>query len=424
MTSAMKLLCIIEATTVTGPAKNLLSFCRLMRARKAGANGLPHLDVSIVTFDRVSEASENLPNAFVAAAREAGVTIDVIPERFRFDPKVIKQLNEIVAHRAPDIIQTHMIKSHFLVKLSGLMKKYPWVAYHHGYTTTDLKMRVYNQLNRWSLPSATRVITVCEAFANRLSRTRVGPDRIKVCHNSVVAPREVSVDERQALRRKLGIAGDELVMLAVGRLSLEKGHHDLVKATAMLRDLDPSAKFKLVIVGDGPERESLTQAVTQQDLDRQILFIGHVGDVAPFYAIADVLALTSHSEGSPNVLLEAMSAGIPAVATAVGGVPEIAIAEENALIVPARDPQRFASALHRVLSDPELRRTLGENARRHVVDHFSPASYADSLVKIYQELLPKFVSGPGAVAPGPSTQGSFHDPVAIPTRRDSESLSA
>src|SRR5207302_6778592 len=199
---------------VTGPAKNLLNFCRLTRSREFYVDESSRVEVSLVTFDRATGANSAKPNAFMQAFRDEGITVDVIPERFRFDPLLITKLRKIAARRAPDLIQTHMIKSHFLIKLSGLGKKYPWIAYHHGYTTTDLKMQAYNQLNRWSLPSATRVITVCDAFAKQLSRTGVRPDRIVVCHNSVAAPRRVTNEEQQVLKGKLGIAADERVVLA------------------------------------------------------------------------------------------------------------------------------------------------------------------------------------------------------------------
>jgi glycosyltransferase involved in cell wall biosynthesis len=114
------------------------------------------------------------------------------------------------------------------------------------------------------------------------------------------------------------------VIVSIGRLSREKGHDDLVHAIAGVREMDPGLKFKVLLVGDGPEREHLEATVADLRLSNEILFVGHVSDVAPFYSIADVMALPSHSEGSPNVLLEAMAAGIPSVATEVGGVPEIA----------------------------------------------------------------------------------------------------
>lgn len=382
----MKILSIIEATTVTGPAKNLLNFCRLVRAPEFCRDGVPQIEVSIVTFDRVPGNGDSTANAFVAAARDSGITVDVITERFRFDRAVIKQLRDIVARRAPDVIQTHMIKSHFLVKLSGLGKQYPWIAYHHGYTSTDLKMQFYNQLNRWSLPSADLVIAVCGEFAKQLAASGVQKDRIRVSHNSVKPPRIISSGERQTLRERFGIAGDEKVLLAVGRLSREKGHADLIESIALLRTAEPDLKFRLLIVGEGPEQANLARAVTDRNIASQVVFVGHVTDVALFYAIADVLALPSHSEGSPNVLLEAMAAGLPVVATSVGGVPEIATSEVNALLVPARDPSAFAEALRRALTELELTRTLKSNAITRARE-FSPESHAQSLIKIYEQLI-------------------------------------
>jgi len=406
--SAMKILSIIEATTVTGPAKNLLNFCRLVRSPEFCRDGIPQVEVSIVTFDRVTENGDSAANTFVTAARAAGITVDVIKERFRFDRAIIKQLRDIVARRAPDIIQTHMIKSHFLVKLSGLGKQYPWIAYHHGYTSTDLKMQFYNQLNRWSLPSADLVIAVCGEFANQLAASGVQKDRIRVSHNSVKAPRSISSNEQQTLRERFGIARDEKVVLAVGRLSREKGHADLIESVGLLRTAEPDLKFKLLIVGDGPEQPNLTRAVTQRNLDSHVVFVGHVSDVAPFYAIADLLALPSHSEGSPNVLLEAMAAGLPIVATRVGGVPEIATSEVNALLVPSRDPSAFAVALRRALTEPELAAKLRNNAIVRVRD-FSPEAHARSLIEFYQGLL----SATGTVATASTTQAAPFDPLAI-----------
>jgi glycosyltransferase involved in cell wall biosynthesis len=424
----MKLLSIIEGTTVNGPAKNLLKFCRLMRSPEFCADGIPRIDVSIVTFHRpaVSESravatgsygssfvfdpiatAPGSDTALVATARELDITVDVITERFRFDPQVLPQLREIIAQRAPDIIQTHMIKSHFLAKLSGLTKTYPWVAYHHGYTTTDLKMRAYNQLDRWSLPSAARVITVCAEFARDLTQSGVQKERIAVRHNAVIAPRNVTSDEQQRLRDRLRVGNDERVVLAVGRLSREKGHADLIYAMSVLRELDSELRFKLLIVGEGPEQANLSRAVTERNLASQVVFVGHVTDVAPFYAIADVLALPSHSEGSPNVLLEAMAAGVPVVATSVGGVPEIATTEENALLVASHDPQTFASAMHRVLSDETLAKKLAANGRERVANDFSPQSHARSLIKIYEE-----VTVPRAITSGSYNSSGLLDPVA------------
>jgi glycosyltransferase involved in cell wall biosynthesis len=407
----MKILSIIEATTVTGPAKNLLNFCRLMQTPEFAVDGRPLVEVSIVTFHR-GEASPT-PNAFVEAARDLGIAVDVINERFRFDRSAIHQLREIVARRKPDLIQTHMIKSHFLVKLAQLNKQHPWIAYHHGYTSTDAKMLVYNQLNRWSLPSADRVIAVCEAFAKQLVRAGVRRERISICHNSVKPPRNISKDEQQSLRANFQISNDERVIVCVGRLSREKGHNDLIHAIALVHEMEPTLKFKLLLVGDGPERAHLETVVRDLRIQEQVVFVGHVADVAAFYSIADVLALPSHSEGSPNVLLEAMAAGLPIVATAVGGVPEIAMSGENSLLTSPHQPQEFADALLTVLTDHVPAKRLATNAIMRARE-FSPEAHALQLVCIYQELL----SERGAISKGSKTQPNLYDPVATAARSD------
>ena len=402
MTTTIKLLALMEATTVTGPAKHLIGFCRQARLSDPDAEGLLRVEASIVTFRRAPRstaaggkdeasilggAEAEAPNSFVAAAREAGIEVDVLSERFRFDTRVAAQLREVVARRAPDIIETHMVKSHFLVKTLGFGRRLPWVAYHHGYTTTDLKMRLYNQLNRWTLPSASRVITVCEPFARQLARSGVAREKISVRHNSISPAPPPGADEVDALRRRLGLNGEERIILSVGRLSREKGHVDLVEALGELRRLNAGLDFKLLIVGEGPERERVERAGVSVGVGDRIVFAGHTDDVRPFYSLADVLVLPSHSEGSPLVLLEAMSAGLPVVATRVGGVPEIVSDGESALLVAPRDARGMAAALDRALVDDGLARMLAANASARVAKHFSPASQARALVEIYSRLV-------------------------------------
>src|ERR1051325_699238 len=147
-TSLVKILAVMEAGSVTGPAKNLLTFCR--SALDHNFPGLPRIETSIATFRR--GPSERFPDGFVDAAVNLDIQIDVIQERFRFDPQVLTDLRKTIRRLSPDIIQTHNVKSHFLIRLSGLWREIPWVAFHHGYTTTDWKMRAYTRLDRLSLP--------------------------------------------------------------------------------------------------------------------------------------------------------------------------------------------------------------------------------------------------------------------------------
>jgi glycosyltransferase involved in cell wall biosynthesis len=151
-------------------------------------------------------------------------------------------------------------------------------------------------------------------------------------------------------------------------------------------EINPALNFKLVIVGEGPERARLEIELRSAGLSGRAVFAGQTADVQTYYEIADVLALPSHSEGSPNVLLEAMAAGLAVVATAVGGVPEIAVNEETALLVAPKDAQSFARALDRVSQDAELGRKLGRAASAHVTQKFSQTAYVRSLLHVYQGL--------------------------------------
>jgi glycosyltransferase involved in cell wall biosynthesis len=189
------------------------------------------------------------------------------------------------------------------------------------------------------------------------------------------------------LRTRLGIAHGERVVLTVGRLSREKAHIDLLAAYKLLQDTNPAIASKLIIVGDGPERARLEATVDAQGLKEHVIFAGQVSEVQVFYAAADVVVLPSHSEGSPNVLLEAMAASLPIVATAVGGVTEVVKTEESALLVPAQDPNALAAAIARVLTDQDLASRLITKSAALIAERFTPPKYVRALVEIYREVI-------------------------------------
>ena len=384
--SNLKILALVEATTINAVARNVLDFqsgaCELHETDP----DFPTVEVSIVTFDRpvAGPASEN---EFIAAARARGMRVDVINERGRFDRRIVPALRRLVDEIKPDVVVTHSVKSHFVMFRSRLWLQVPWVAYHHGYTATDLKMRFYNLFDRRSLPRADRVLTVCKAFANDLAQQKgLARSRISVLHNSIRPVPRATKAEALALREQLGITIGDRIILSVGRLSKEKAQADLIRAFARLRDTNPDLQAKLVIVGEGPERAKLEAETNSTGVADRVIFTGQVSNVRPYYAITDVLANVSHSEGSPYVLLEAMAAGVPIVATAVGGVPEMLSDGESATLVPPGDSAAMAAAMGRLLKDEDLSRRLVTNASDLAANRFSPETYVRSLVNIYSDI--------------------------------------
>ena len=386
--SPLRLVAILEATTVNAVARNVLDFCEGLASLQRQAADWANVELSIITFDRAATVNSRAtaPDGFVTVARAAGITIDVVRERFRFDLSVVSALKNLVARRAPDVITTHNVKSHFLARVCRFHRERPWVAFHHGYTSTDLKNRAYNQLDRWSLARADRIVAVCRAFALQLRGRGIPAERIVVHHNSISPQAPAHTKDVREVRERFAIGNGCYFVLTVGRLSREKGHLDLVMAFAKLRATCPRLPTKLVVVGEGPERAAIEATVRAHGLQDDVHLAGYIRDVRPFYAAADVFVLPSHSEGSPYVLLEAMSAGVPVVATAVGGIPEILTHEKTGFIVAPRDAVSLASAIRCVLQDADLARHVAANASALILRRYSLEPYVRALLHFYRSL--------------------------------------
>lgn len=376
---AIRVLDFMEASWVGGPAKNLIEFAR--QASNADTS-FPRVSIQVATFER----SDSESNEFVGACRNAAIPVHVIRERFALDPAIVRAVSRLIETYDPDIVQTHSVKSHFLMRLTGAYRSRRWIAFHHGYTLTNLKMRLYNQLDRWSLPSARKVVTVCRPFASDLQRIGVPRERITTRHNAVRPFYPAASKQVIELHQALGIPDHAQILLAIGRLSREKGQADLIRAVGVLRNQHPESTLRLILVGDGPDRSSLEALARRSGVHDWINFAGHQADVAPYYSLANVMVLPSWSEGSPNVLLEAMAAGLPIVATAVGGIPEIVSASGAALLVERKQPKALARRIAEILGDENLKHEL-RVAARSAASAYSPERYYHSLLAVYRSCL-------------------------------------
>jgi glycosyltransferase involved in cell wall biosynthesis len=378
-TDPIRILTVIENQMATGPARILIEFARSAAQPEPG---FAAVRVALVTYQRGSGESR-----LAEAAREAGLEVFTIPERGRFDTSVLDGLRRVVDRYRPDILESRNVKSHFLIRLLGLHKRYPWVAWNHGYTATSLLDQTYSQLDRWSLPAAFRAVTVCGPFADRMAALGLQRNDITVLHNFVKPFQHPSEQEVRDARIRIGLSDAEVVILAAGRLSQEKGQANLLGATAQLVRMGDLPPFRVVIVGDGPERDALSRQAETFGISDKVVFAGFQRDMAPYFAMAHILALPSHSEGSPNVVLEAMSAGLPIAATNVGGVPEILEDGKTGLLVPARDPVAMAAAIRQLMTDAELSRRLGASAQAEARSAYTLESYRHKLVRFYQGTL-------------------------------------
>jgi glycosyltransferase involved in cell wall biosynthesis len=373
----IRVLAFLEATYVSGPAKNVLDFAR----QAAGFEEASRVCTEIAAF-QTSRGEDELTRAVASA----GLRLHGIEQRSLPNPSTVREVRQVIAASKPDIIQTHSIKSHFLVRISGAWKQCPWVAFHHGYTRTVLRLRAYNHFDRWSLRQAARVVTVSRAFAGELRRMGIAEDRITVLHNAISpdwGTRAADPHLRAATRSRMGIGVEESVVLMVGRLSREKRHDLFLQAIHRMRH----TKIRAVIAGEGPERTAISQIIASLGIEGRVTLAGHQTDVTPCYAAADLVVISSDTEGSPNALLEAMAAGKPVVATAVGGIPEIVTHEDTALLVSPGNPGKLADAIALVVSSPDQARSMAERARALIVSHHSPQQRARFLAGLYASIL-------------------------------------
>ena len=323
----------------------------------------PDIDVTLVgTSPDVVER--------VGAARP-GIDIEVIPRvRNKADVRAIARHVRVLRRLRPDVLHAnldHQWDGQYAM-LAGLVSRTPILAAVHAvWPHPD---RLQRTLMR-TLATRVDVYVAVSAFVARSTELLLGlpAGAVRVVYNGV-APVPALAARRASRRPVVG---------AVGRLSHEKGLDTLLRAIESVPDCD------LVIVGDGDERSNLVALAASLGIADRVRFAGWVEPPWVTHVSFDVLALPSHYEGFPLVLLEAMQAGIPVVATAVGGIPEMIVDGDDGILVAPQDPDALAGAIKGLLGDPEGRAAITARARA-VAERFTTARMVAEFEALYREL--------------------------------------
>ena len=220
---------------------------------------------------------------------------------------------------------------------------------------------------------------------------------------------ETAAANRATTRAELGITDDEFLVVQVARLDPIKDHATAIRAIGLAARQNP--RIRLLIVGDGPQKATLEQEIGRLGVADRVTMLGLRDDVGRLLAAADAFLLTSVSEGIPVTVLEAMAAGVPVVATSVGGLPELVSDRVSGLLAPAGDAQQLAAALVRLAADPALGAALAARAKQRAESDFSEARMLSSYERIYRELLSSRVVAAEPIVNGRQGQpaGRMHD---------------
>ena len=316
-------------------------------------------------------------------ARETGVKPVILADHGPLDVSLLWRIRRELDRCRCRILHTHDFKSD--VVGWGVARTIPGlqlVATAHGWSRpVDAKHRLYQGLDRWVLRRFPRVLTVSEDTASRLVRAGIRRSRVTVIPNGVDVEQWKPVGKAP---RPAGFPSEGSVVGVVGRLSLDKDVETVIDALARLVGSFPGTT--LVVVGEGPRRAALEKRAREAGMQERVRFLGYRADMREIYAALDLFVQSSRTEGMPNTILEAMAMGRPVVATAVGGVPEMIRDGQDGLLFPVGDAETLAARLKALLEDAELRRRLGEQARRRVEERFSFAARLRRLEDLYEEM--------------------------------------
>jgi len=335
------------------------------------------------------EEERQLRSACAGFAVEPSLRRDISPLQ---DLTALLRLYRLIRDGGFDIVHTHTSKAGFIGRLAAWLAGAPIIVHSpHGHVFygyfSPLKTKVFILLEKLAARVTDRLLCLTRMEIKDHLKLGVGWRGIFDVLPSGVPLEKFAAPSTppDAVRRKLGIPPDAIVTGCVARLDPVKGIRHLILAFSLLADIEPPPY--LLLVGDGEDREELERLAREKGVAPRVIFAGHRHDVPDLLHAMDVFALPSLNEGYGKAIVEAMCAGRPVVATAVGGVPSLVTNEETGLLVPPANPEALAVVLRRLISDPLSRTRIARAGLRSVSDDFSVEAMNRKLEEIYTNLL-------------------------------------
>lgn len=314
------------------------------------------------------------------ALREGGIPVTDLRIERRSDPRYLVQLYRFLRRQRPDILHTWMFHANVPGRIAGRLARVPVIV--SSERTMGQESMTRYRLNRLTQRLVDRHVCVSQAVAEFVTReVGVLPERVVVIPNGIDPERHAALPDRAEARKRLGLPEQRLLVGTVASLRAVKRVDLLLDAVARV----PTAE--VCIVGGGRERAALERRAERLGIAHRAHFAGEQRDPRPWLAAFDVFALASDWEGMPNAVLEAMAAGLPVVATRVGGVPELVVPGETGLLVDRGDPAALANAIEQLSLDAPLRRRLGAQGRARAFDRFPFARTVEQTEALYAALL-------------------------------------
>ncbi len=342
------------------------------------------IEPAILCLDAVGELGERY--------RDRGVPVVCLGRRPGLDLRAARRIAGEVRRRRLEVLHAHQYGPYFYAALARLAggRRARLVLTEHGRHHPDVVPARRRWANRLLLGRLADAVNACSEFSARALVEReglgsgIGKGRVEVIPNGVDLARFRPAEDVAGARRALGLAPDAALVVCVARFHPVKDHETLLRAFTGVVGERPECA--LVLVGDGPERPRLEALAEGLGLGERVRFLGVRGDVREILRAADLFALTSLSEAAPLTLLEAMATGLPVVATAVGGVPEIVRDGVEGRLVPRGDPPAVATAILELLRDRGRAAEMGRAGRARVEARYRLEDTVAAYGELYERL--------------------------------------
>ncbi len=360
----------------------------LATLKRAGAERMAVSLVRGLDPDRFETGVVSLFDAFAEGLEpelaEACIRTWHLGKRPGLDPRMVPRLFRVFRDFRPSILHTHSYVLRYTLPAGVAARAGFMVHTVHNLAgrEVDLTGRLIHRLAFRG--RVTPVVVAAEV--GRSFRKLYGVEPAAAIPNGIETGRYFLPGARQEWRRANGFSNDDFLVASVARLEPQKNPLGLIES--FTRALGQDRRWRLLLAGDGSLRNAAQETALRLGLGERVHFLGVRSDVAELLSASDVFALASHWEGNPIAVMEAMAAGLPVVATAVGGVPELVVHGETGLLAPAGDEQAFAGALAAVAGDPERRRELGAAGLKR-----SAGFGVDAMVASYARLFERLAGG-------------------------------
>jgi len=360
-----------------------------------GPGGAEHLLAASLPFLRragvepsVVVLQEQQGNPVARRIEAQGIPVRELGIRRLRQRGAYRAVRRAIVAAAPEVVHTQLEFAHVLGILAARRLGLPTVATLHTLDEPPPRSRLalHFRLMAWALRRARRVMAVSEITRRHyLQRARLRPERVATVYNGIDPTGfQQGPEERAAVRAVLGVDPAAPVLVTVAVQREPKGIQHMLAALPEVIAAFPEVRY--LLVGDGPHRSALEEQAARLGLSDRVIFTGARDDVARLLAAADLFILPSLTEALPTVVAEAMAAGLPVVATTVGGIPEMVRPGDAALLVPPADPEALAEAVGRLLANPRQAAAMGLAGRRLVAERFDIRTQAGALADDYRAL--------------------------------------